>query len=71
MRYIARGLVSTKRGDFDQQLIARLSAIEAPGNPCLFAEPSYIFRRGQTNACHGQAYMQGPEHEGWYDRGRA
>ena len=26
----------TKRGDFDQQLIARLYAIEAPGAPCQF-----------------------------------
>jgi hypothetical protein len=61
----------TKRGDFDQQLIARLNAIEAPGDPCQFADPSYIFRWGQTNAYHGQAFMQGPEDEGWYDRVRA
>jgi len=60
----------TKRGDFDQQLIARLNAIEPPGDPCQFADPSYIFRWGQTNADHGQAFMQGPEDEGWYDRGR-
>ncbi|MGV2333790.1 MAG UNVERIFIED_CONTAM: hypothetical protein LVR18_26535 [Planctomycetaceae bacterium] len=46
----------TKRGDFDQQLIAMLHAIEAPGDPCQFADPSYIFRWGQTNAYHGQAY---------------
>ena len=55
---------------FDQQLIARLNAIEAPGDPCQFADPSYIFRWGQTNAYHGQAVMQGPEDEGWGDRGR-
>ncbi|MFM7869972.1 MAG: hypothetical protein ACKPHU_37625 [Planctomycetaceae bacterium] len=61
----------TKRGDFDQQLFARLNAIEAPGDPCQFADPSYIVRRGQTNAYHGQAFMQGPEDEGWYDRVRA
>ncbi|MFM7866422.1 MAG: hypothetical protein ACKPHU_19615, partial [Planctomycetaceae bacterium] len=61
----------TKRGDFDQQLIARLNAIERPGDPCQFADPSYIFRWGQTNAYHGQAFMQGPEDEGWYDRVRA
>ncbi|MFM7925469.1 MAG: glycosyltransferase, partial [Planctomycetaceae bacterium] len=48
----------TKRGDFDQQLIARLNAIERPGDPCQFADPSYIFRWGQTNAYHGQAFMQ-------------
>jgi hypothetical protein len=61
----------TKRGDFDQQLIARLNAIEPPGDPCQFADPSYIFRWGQTNAYHGQAFMQGPEDEGWYDRVQA
>ncbi len=61
----------TKRGDFDQQLIARLHAIEAPGDPCQFADPSYIFRWSQTNAYHGQAFMQGPEDEGWYDRVKA
>ncbi|MFM8728208.1 MAG: hypothetical protein ACKON9_24140, partial [Planctomycetaceae bacterium] len=33
----------TKRGDFDQQLFARLNAIEAPGDPCQFADPSYNF----------------------------
>ena len=58
----------TKRGDFDQQLIARLTAIEAPGDPCQLDSPSYIFRWGQTNAYHGQAFMRGPEDEGWYER---
>ena len=46
----------TKRGDFDQQLIARLTAIEAPGDPCQLDSPSWIFRWGQTNAYHGQAF---------------
>ena len=58
----------TKRGDFDQQLIARLSAIEPPGDPCQFESPSYIFRWAQTNAYHGQAFMRGPEDEDWYER---
>jgi hypothetical protein len=58
----------TKRGDFDQQLIARLTAIEAPGDPCQLDSPSYIFRWSQTNAYHGQAFMRGPEDEGWYER---
>jgi len=60
----------TKRGDFDQQLIARLNSIEAPVDPCQFADPSYIFRWGQTNAYHGQWFRQGPEGEGWGDRVR-
>ena len=41
---LTEGWPLTKRGDFDQQLIARLHAIEAPGDPCQFADPSYIFR---------------------------
>jgi hypothetical protein len=61
----------TKRGNSDQQLIARINAIEAPGDPCQFADPSYIVRRGQTNAYHGQAFMRGSEDEGGgYDRVR-
>ena len=58
----------TKRGDFDQQLIARLTAIEAPSDPCQLDSPSWIFRWGQTNVYHGQAFMRGPEDEGWYER---
>ena len=57
-----------KRGDFDQQMIARLTAIEAPGDPCQLDSPSWIFRWAQTNAYHGQAFMGGPEDEGWYER---
>jgi hypothetical protein len=30
--------------------------------------PSWIFRWSQTNAYHGQAFMRGPEDEGWYER---
>ena len=58
----------TKRGDFDQQLIARLTAIGAPGDPCQLDSPSRIFGLSQTNAYHGQALMQGPEDEGWCER---
>ena len=58
----------TKRGDFDQQLIARLSAIEPPGDPCQIESPAYIFRWSQTHAYHGQSFMRGPEDEGWYER---
>lgn len=61
----------TKRGDFDQQLIARLHAVEPPADPCQFDSPSYIFRWGSTGAWHGQALMRGPEDEDWYERARA
>jgi hypothetical protein len=57
-----------KRGDFDQQLIARLTAIETPGDPCQLDSPSWIFRRGGTNAYRGQALMRVPEDEMWYSR---
>jgi hypothetical protein len=30
--------------------------------------PSWNFRWGQTNAYHGQAFMRGPDDEGWYER---
>ena len=61
----------TKRGNFDQQLNARLHAINTPGDTSWLADPSYIFRWGQTNACRGQAFRQGPEDKGWYDRMQA
>jgi hypothetical protein len=56
----------TLRGDLDQQLIARLYAIGVAGDPCEFADPSYIFRWGSTGAYHGQALMRGPDDETWY-----
>ena len=56
----------TLRGDFDQQLIARLNVLGSAGDPCLFAEPCYVFRWGSTGGYHGQAMMSGPENETWY-----
>jgi hypothetical protein len=61
------GFVMTKRADFDQQFIARLTAAAVPGDPCDFGEPQYVFR-WHTAAYHGQHYMRGPEDDGWYDR---
>jgi glycosyltransferase involved in cell wall biosynthesis len=58
----------TLRGDFDQQLIARLNGLDDPGDPCRIASPAYIFRWGSTGAYHGQTLMQGPEDEQWYER---
>jgi hypothetical protein len=58
----------TLRGDFDQQLIARLNSLGIAGDPCAVASPSYIFRWGSTGAYHGQALMRGPEDEQWYQR---
>jgi hypothetical protein len=62
----ARGWPVTLRGDFDQQLIARLCGLGSAGNPCAVNRPSYIFRWRSTGAYHGQALMQGPEDETWY-----
>ena len=56
----------TMRGDFDQQLLARLTVTGPSGDPCSVAGPGYIFRWGSTGAYHGQAAMLGPEDEGWY-----
>ena len=58
----------TMRGDFDQQLIARLTAVGPSADPCSVAEPAYVFRWGSTDAYHGQAFMRGPEDEEWYGR---
>jgi hypothetical protein len=54
------------RGDFDQQLIASLSAVGPHADPCSVTVPSYVFRCGSTGAYHGQTLMRGPEDEGWY-----
>jgi cellulose synthase/poly-beta-1,6-N-acetylglucosamine synthase-like glycosyltransferase len=58
----------TMRGDFDQQLLARLTATGPSGDPCSVAGSGYIFRWGSTGAYHGQAAMLGPEDEAWYMR---
>ena len=58
----------TLRGDFDQQLIARLSSVGIPGNPRETGPPSYVFRWNSTGAYHGQAIMRGPNDERWYER---
>ena len=54
------------RGDFDQQLLARLVAVGESADPCSVAEPAYVFRWSSTGAYHGQALMRGPENETWY-----
>ncbi|MEI7700399.1 MAG: glycosyltransferase family A protein [Planctomycetia bacterium] len=62
------GWPQTLRGDFDQQLIARLNALDPPGDPCQISIPSYIFRWTSTGAYHGQALMLSPDDERWYQR---
>jgi len=64
----AGGWPLTLRGDFDQQLIARLNSIGPAADPCTMASPSYVFRWGSTGAYHGQAIMRGPNDEHWYNR---
>lgn len=62
------GWPDTKRGDFDQQIIARARQVEPPADPCDFGPPGYVFRWGSTQAVHGQALMRSPDDETWYDR---
>jgi hypothetical protein len=38
----------TMRGDFDQQLLARLVAVGESADPCSAAEPGYVFRWSST-----------------------
>ena len=61
-----RGWPLTLRGDFDQQLIARFNGLGIAADPCMIANPSYVFLWGSTGAYHGQALMRGPEDEQWY-----
>lgn len=64
----------TKRGDFDQQFIQSLIKATAyygvtrVADPCLIAQPSYVFRWASTGAYHGQAFMKSGADETWYDR---
>ena len=58
----------TQRGDFDQQLMSRLSALGPIGNPTEKGEPSYIFRWEATGEYHGQGLMQSGSDTQWYQR---
>jgi len=62
------GYLLSSAADLDQQLIARLTAVATPGDPCQLDSPSWNFRWSQTHAYHGQGFMRGPEDEGWYER---
>ena len=63
------GWPDTPRGDFDQQLLAKLRReCGPPADPCEAAPPSYVFRWGSTGSYHGQAFMRSPDDCIWYDR---
>jgi glycosyltransferase involved in cell wall biosynthesis len=64
----AGGWPLTRRGDFDQQFLARLSQSSATTDPCRTHAPSYVFRWGSTHSYHGQGLMQGPKDVDWYTR---
>ena len=64
----AGGWPLTKRGDFDQQLLTRLSQAATTVDPCHTHPPSYVFRWGSTHAYHGQGLMQTASDTQWYDR---
>jgi len=64
----AGGWPLTKRGDFDQQFLARMSRVAVTADSCRDHPPSYVFRWGSTGAYHGQGLMRGPSDEGWYFR---
>jgi cellulose synthase/poly-beta-1,6-N-acetylglucosamine synthase-like glycosyltransferase len=58
----------TLRGDFDQQLLARLTAVGPSADPSAALGSAYVFRWGSTGMYHGQAMMRGPEDECWYEK---
>ncbi len=67
------GWPSTKRADFDQQMIAELEgAAESRGDPwpAGVAPHQYVYR-WHTGAAHGQHFMRAPDDEDWYDRAGA
>ncbi len=67
------GWPTTRRADFDLQMIAKL-ATHTPtfGDPCeLGYDPTYTFRWELTGHTHAQAYGRGPTDEGWLERARA
>ncbi len=56
----------THQANFDQQMISKLNTISgAPGDPCVLASPSYIFR-WHTGHYHGQSTMDTPGDQEWY-----
>ncbi len=66
------GFVQTRRGDFDQQFMARLQAHAGPpADPTAGARPAYVFRWQDLGVAHGQLFMDGPDDESWYDKAGA
>jgi hypothetical protein len=63
------GWVQTPRADFDQQLLARLTAAGGPpGDSCDAGGLTYVYRWGDTGGHHGSGLMRGPDDTTWYDR---
>lgn len=73
----------SNRADFDQQLIAKLTAIEPPADPLSCRLPglqgvlmrhcypmTYTFRWGSSGHTHAQAYTRGPDDCDWLQRAR-
>jgi len=59
----------TKRADFDQEFINRLSK-SGTGfvDPCEYTDPSYVYRWETTETSHCSAFMKSGGDESWYDR---
>jgi len=64
---LLEGWVTTKRADFDQQMIAKLHKSLPPSRPPVRYPPSYIFRWGSTGGAHCQSHMKTPANETWYE----
>jgi len=56
----------TLRGDFDQQLMARLAQLAPVADPLETHPPSYVFRWESTGDYHGSAFMASSDDEEWY-----
>ncbi len=56
---IAGGWCQDDRADYDQQNLARWSAVGAKADPCQFFPPSYIYRWADTGRHHVSGDIQG------------
>lgn len=78
------GWPETRRADFDQQFIHKLTAIAPPVDPLTLRHPglagllmrrkfpmTYRFTWGSSGHAHAQSLTRGPDDEGWLERARA
>ncbi|MCK9558467.1 MAG: glycosyltransferase family 2 protein [Candidatus Cloacimonetes bacterium] len=56
----------SKRCDYDQEIIRKLTAISEPGRPDQTRLPSFVMRWGSTGANHCSVHSTDPNSTSWY-----